>query len=205
MPAPSVGLRWSRCTACTCVSIRQYDVQSPFELVGHVYATRVDERNAILVVYDDSASSDCRGRLRSSIAPGAVRSRPAWHPAERAGRPFVAAELVRCGHRLARPRRRRDERVSASDQTPGLRVRDPSWSDPGSDPGSDAAGPRDAIGNDEGGLSTSFVSSPYRRNRCRRPLRILCQLRTRSLAPSRASRRTCRRRSPCSCSSRTWS
>ncbi len=28
-------------------------------------------------------------------------------------------------------------------------------------------------GNDEGGLSTSFVSSPYRRNRCRRPLRIV--------------------------------
>ena len=24
--------------------------------------------------------------------------------------------------------------------------------------------------NDEGGLSTSFISSPYRRNRCRRPV-----------------------------------
>ena len=76
-------------------------VQSPFELIGHARDT-VDERNAILVVYDDSASSVAASdyvvdRSRS------FHSRTAWHPAERAGR-CSSPQVVRCGHRLARPR-----------------------------------------------------------------------------------------------------
>jgi hypothetical protein len=62
----------------------------------------------------------------------------------------------------------------------------------------------DASARDEGGLPTSFVSSPYRRNRCRRPVAdpVRPQI-SWSWPSSRASRHTCRRRSPCWHSCRT--